>query len=183
MAAAAVATAAAEDWNSRIADPAGINSSGHVTSGFTSRMKQSIEFEELTKVLVAVEVDLEGVDTRRLAVAQQIRSDLGSGAVPDRSICTGGRNISGDGAELDPKAHARLRRLLTADPAAGLAQKIPALDEVGDGRRRRLPHGGKRRGSSQRRVARPPDPDRGVGLLQRLGADMHCGERKEPAGK
>jgi len=42
--------------------------------------------EELVKVLVAVEVDLKGIETRSFAVGYQVVSDFGWRAVPDRPL-------------------------------------------------------------------------------------------------
>ena len=54
----------------------------HVTRGFTSRMKHSIEFDQLFDVTVAMEIDLESLDTGRFSVAHQVGSNLGGRTVP-----------------------------------------------------------------------------------------------------
>ena len=45
-------------------------------------MKHSIEFDQLLDVAVAMEIDLESLDTRRFSVAQQVGSNLGGRTVP-----------------------------------------------------------------------------------------------------
>ena len=45
-------------------------------------MKHSIEFDQLFDVTVAMEIDLESLDTGRFSVAQQVGSNLGGRTVP-----------------------------------------------------------------------------------------------------
>ena len=45
-------------------------------------MKHSIEFDQLFEVTVAMEIDLESLDTGRFSVAQQVGSNLGGRTVP-----------------------------------------------------------------------------------------------------
>ena len=93
-------------------------------------MKHSIELEQLFEVAVAMEIDLESLDTGRFSVAQQIGSNLGRRTVPGWPLLAGRRRVAGDRAELDPKAHPRRDRL-APDCLARLTQCRAALDQLG----------------------------------------------------
>src|ERR1700745_3174570 len=93
--------------------------------------------EELVAVAVAVKIDLKGIEARGLAVPQQVASDLGWRAVPNRPLAARGWRIAGDRAELNAKAHAR-RDWRAPDFVARLVQRSLTLDQLGEGQRGRL---------------------------------------------
>ena len=87
--------------------------------------------QELVKVAVAVEIDLKGIEVRFFAVAQQVASDFGWRAVPNRPLAAQWWRIAGDRAELDAEAHARRDRR-APDLAARLVQRSLTLDQLGE---------------------------------------------------
>jgi hypothetical protein len=115
--------------------------------------------KELT-IAIAVEVDLKGIHARLLPVAHQIGGDFCRRAAPGRALGTRGYGIAGNLTEFYPEAHARFRRMLSADPSVGLPQQCLTLEQFGHRRRPRLQYVGERRGAAS---LRPPTQMGGCG--------------------
>src|SRR6202040_1182133 len=113
--------------------------------------------EELFEVAVAMEIDLEGLESGRLSVAQQIGSNLGGRAVAGWPLLAGRRCVPGNGAELHPEAHPRRDRL-APECLACLAQCRAALDQLRQRQRGRLPDRREPRRAAQGRGAWPAHP-------------------------
>src|SRR6516165_8059957 len=138
--------------------------------------------QELIKVAVAVEIELEGIEAGFLTIAQQIAGHFGRCTVAHWPLAARRRRIAGDCADLDTEAHACGDRH-APDLLARLAQSGLPLDQFRNGQRGRLPQRGKARRPAQCRIAGTANPYRGMWLLHRLGANMHVGKRKEPTGE
>ena len=85
--------------------------------------------EELVEVAVAMEVDLKGIEARFLAEAQQVASDFGWRAVPNRPLAARRWRVPGHRAELDAEAHAPRDRD-APDLVTRLAQRGLTLDQL-----------------------------------------------------
>ena len=114
-----------------------------------------------------------------LPVAIHVRRHLLGAALAGGSVPTRG-GTSGDAAEVYPEAHPGAGHVLPLYFGAHVAQVGLVVDQVRQHCRRWRPDFSEPGRTAQRCVAGPADPYRWVGLLDRLGIDVHLVEGKEP---